>query len=70
MPLDMGTAFDYFGTAAHTDWPGATAAQRADRQRLRKAMRKHGFRNYPLEWWHYTLEPEPTPHLLYDVPVQ
>ncbi len=70
MPLDMGTAFDYFGTAAHTDWPGATPAQRADRQRLRKAMRKHGFRNYPLEWWHYTLEPEPTPHLLYDVPVQ
>jgi D-alanyl-D-alanine dipeptidase len=33
-------------------------------------MAREGFRNYPLEWWHYTLQPEPTPHMLYDVPVQ
>ncbi len=69
-PLDMGTQFDYFGVEAHTDWPGASKTQHANRLRLRALMHKHGFRNYPLEWWHYTLKPEPTPHLLYDVPVR
>ena len=69
-PLDMGTHFDYFGTLAHTDAPAATPAQHANRLRLRTAMQGDGFHNYPLEWWHYTLEPEPTPHTIYDVPIQ
>lgn len=69
-PLDMGTGFDWFGVRAHTDAPGISAEQRANRRRLRAAMEREGFRNYPLEWWHYTLTPEPTPHMLYDVPVQ
>lgn len=68
--LDMGKHFDYFGVKAHTDWAGATPLQHANRLRLRAAMRREGFRNYPMEWWHYTLEPEPTPHTIYDVPVQ
>lgn len=68
--LDMGTRFDYFGEAAHTDWNGASATQHANRLLLRDAMQKHGFRNYPKEWWHYTLDPEPTPNTLYDVPVE
>ncbi len=69
-PLDMGTHFDYFGTLAHTDAAAATAAQHANRLRLRAAMQAEGFRNYPLEWWHYTLQPEPAPHTIYDVPIQ
>ncbi|HEX7112396.1 MAG TPA: M15 family metallopeptidase [Mizugakiibacter sp.] len=69
-PLDMGTGFDYFDPRAHTDAPGLDPAQRAHRARLRDAMQQAGFQNYPLEWWHYTFEPEPTPHTLYDVPVQ
>lgn len=69
-PLDMGTHFDYFGIAANTDWKGASAAQHANRLHLREAMQKHGFKNYPMEWWHYTLDPEPTPNMLYDVPVE
>ena len=68
--LDMGTAFDFFDTRANTDHPGITPAQRANRQLLVDAMARHGFRNYPMEWWHYTLQPEPTPHTAYDVPVQ
>jgi len=68
--LDMGTDFDFFGTRAHTDAAGITARQRANRRLLLDAMAREGFRNYPLEWWHYTLQPEPTPHTLYDVPVQ
>ncbi len=69
-PLDMGTDFDFFGVRANTDNPGITPLQRAHRQLLRAAMERGGFRNYPLEWWHYTLSPEPTPHTIYDVPVQ
>ena len=68
-PLDMGTDFDFFGTIANTDSPEATKAQRANRHLLRDAMAAQGFRNYPMEWWHYTFQPEPTPGLLYDVPV-
>lgn len=68
-PLDMGTGFDFFDPLANTDSPSATPAQRRNRQRLREAMGRHGFVNYPLEWWHYTLQPEPTPKLMYNVPV-
>ncbi len=68
-PLDMGTEFDFFGTRANTDSPEATDAQRANRHLLRDAMAAQGFRNYPMEWWHYTFQPEPTPGVLYDVPV-
>ena len=69
-PLDMGTGFDFFDPRAHTASPDVTAAQRGNRERLRTVMTAQGFRNYPLEWWHYTLVPEPTPGLLYDVPVR
>ncbi|WP_449426167.1 serine hydrolase, partial [Rhodanobacter lindaniclasticus] len=68
-PLDMGTGFDYFGTRAHTDTPEVDAAQRTNRHLLRDAMEAQGFRNYAMEWWHYTLHPEPAPDTLYDVPV-
>ena len=68
-PLDMGTGFDWFATLANTDSPEATAAQRANRHVLLDAMAAQGFRNYAMEWWHYTLQPEPTPRTLYDVPV-
>ncbi|KQZ57895.1 MULTISPECIES: M15 family metallopeptidase [unclassified Lysobacter] len=69
-PLDMGTSFDYFDVSAHTDWAGATAVQRGNRQRLRAAMAREGFANYPLEWWHYTYKPEPSPDTAYDFPIR
>ncbi|RAO78300.1 peptidase M15 [Dyella jiangningensis] len=69
-PLDMGTSFDYFGTLANTESPQATPTQHAHRELLRAAMEREGFRNYAMEWWHYTLTPEPTPDTIYDVPVQ
>jgi D-alanyl-D-alanine dipeptidase len=69
-PLAMGTDFDYFGTLANTDSPEASAAQHANREVLKRAMEREGFRNYAMEWWHYTLNPEPTPDTIYDVPVQ
>lgn len=69
-PLPMGTGFDYFGPVANTDSPRITDTQRANRERLRDAMGKHGFENYDKEWWHYTFKPEPTPDTAYDFPVR
>lgn len=69
-PLDMGTGFDFFDELAHTDSPRASLAQRGNRERLRAAMQREGFENYPLEWWHYTFKPEPTPRTAFDFPVR
>jgi D-alanyl-D-alanine dipeptidase len=66
----MGTEFDLFDPRANTDSPQIDAAQRANRRLLLEAMEKRGFANYPLEWWHYTFKPEPTPATAYDVIVK
>ncbi|MEG0183329.1 MAG: M15 family metallopeptidase [Stenotrophomonas sp.] len=68
--MDMGTDFDFFGPRAHTAAAGLSVAQTANRQHLLQAMARHGFANYPQEWWHYTLQPEPDPGTAYDVPVR
>ena len=68
-PLDMGTPFDFFDPVANTDAPVAPQ-QRANRDRLHAAMETAGFRNYPGEWWHYTLQPEPDATTAYDFPVR
>jgi D-alanyl-D-alanine dipeptidase len=68
--VDMGTDFDFFDVLAHTDSPSITPLQRENRQRLRAAMEEGGFRNYPMEWWHYTLQPEPSKDVAYDFPVR
>jgi D-alanyl-D-alanine dipeptidase len=69
-PLDMGTDFDFFDQLANTDSPRVTPQQRANRERLREAMQRAGFGNYPMEWWHYTLSPEPAPATFFDVPIE
>lgn len=67
--LDMGTEFDFFDARANTDSPDISAAQREHRERLLQAMARQGFRNYPQEWWHFSLASEPS-QIIYDVPVE
>ncbi|KGQ20783.1 D-alanyl-D-alanine dipeptidase [Lysobacter dokdonensis DS-58] len=69
-PLDMGTHFDFFDTLANTESRKATDAQRANRHRLRDAMQAGGFRDYKMEWWHFTLDPAPSPGVAFDIPVR
>ena len=38
--------------------------------RLRALMERHGWKNLPEEWWHYTLVNEPYPDQYFDVPVR
>lgn len=68
--LDMGTPFDFFGPASGAAWPHLTAAQRANRERLRAAMARRGFSGYAKEWWHFTLRNEPFPRAAFDFPVR
>lgn len=67
--LDMGTHFDFFSPKS---WPadsGVGAEAHANRILLATAMRRHGFRPYDREWWHFTLRHEPFPHTYFDFPV-
>lgn len=64
--LDMGSGFDFFGVESWPDHAGITAQQRANRLLLRSVMLKHGFKPYPKEWWHFTLENEPFPDTYFD----
>lgn len=68
--LDMGTGWDCFSPRSHTADSLATPQQRANRLLLRSVMERHGFRNYPLEWWHYTLADEPFPDTYFDRPIR
>jgi D-alanyl-D-alanine dipeptidase len=68
--LDMGTPFDFFGTAsAHTSQI-PTPEQQKNRKTLKDAMSRGGFYSYHKEWWHYTLRNEPFRGRYFDFPVK
>lgn len=50
--LDMGTPFDTFSPAAHTENAAGNAAR--NRQLLKAEMRAAGFVPYDMEWWHFS----------------
>jgi D-alanyl-D-alanine dipeptidase len=65
-PLDMGSPYDFFGRESWVDYRDITKQQKRNRQLLQTVMLKHGFRNYPKEWWHFTLRWEPFPKTYFD----
>jgi zinc D-Ala-D-Ala dipeptidase len=67
--LDMGTAFDCFSTRSYTRDGTISATQRAHRQVLLDAMRRHGFVNYFREWWHFSY-PAADTRTEYDFPIE
>lgn len=68
--LDMGGSFDFFGEESWLDYTDLTETQLQNRQILQDAMLKHNFRNYPKEWWHFTLRWEPFPDTYFDFAVE
>ncbi|WP_243472560.1 M15 family metallopeptidase [Winogradskyella sp. MH6] len=68
-PLDMGSPFDFFGKQSWVDYDSITESQKKNRQLLQRVMLKHNFRNYPKEWWHFTLRWEPFPKTYFDFEV-
>jgi D-alanyl-D-alanine dipeptidase len=69
-PLDMGSAYDFFGKESWVNHPDLTEIQKANRKRLQEVMLKHNFRNYAKEWWHFTLRWEPFPDTYFDFEVE
>ncbi|MFS8099211.1 M15 family metallopeptidase [Lentzea alba] len=67
--VDMATGYDCFDTLSHTDDPRVVGKARENRQLLKDAMVRNGFRNLPEEWWHFTLNGEPYPDTYFDFPV-
>ncbi len=53
--VDMGGRHDFLDPSSATDSTEVSPVQRANRHKLRDAMRHAGFENYPKEWWHYRL---------------
>lgn len=68
--LEMGTIFDYFGPESWPTHAALPAQQRANRLLLQSLMLRHGFRLYPREWWHFTLNNEPYPETYFDFVVE
>lgn len=50
---NFGTPFDFFDPRSWTKSKTSKTA-RAHRDALVALMRRHGFENYPREWWHFT----------------
>ena len=69
-PLDMGSPYDFFGEQSWVDYKDITEEQKKNRQLLQTVMLKHNFRNYPKEWWHFTLRWEPFPETYFDFEVE
>lgn len=69
-PLDMGSPYDFFGEPSRVEYEAITETQKQNRQLLQRMMLKHGFRNYPQEWWHFTLIGEPFPDTYFDFVVE
>jgi len=68
--LNMGSPYDLFDEVSSTDDKTITQNQRSLRMLLKRRMEKHGFKSYPKEWWHFTLENEPYPNTYFDFPVE
>ena len=68
--LDMGTPYDYFGPQSWIHYMRLTTQQKANRMLLQNIMLKHGFRQYPQEWWHFTLRGEPFKNQYFDFPIE
>ncbi len=57
--VDMGGMFDLFSEISHPDYKKISKKQKRNRQILRDAMLKAGFKPLDSEWWHFTLKDEP-----------
>lgn len=64
--IDMGSSFDLFDVVSYQNCQLITAEQLALREYLKAEMHKQGFKEIPVEWWHFTLQDEPYPNTYFD----
>jgi D-alanyl-D-alanine dipeptidase len=68
--VNMGGSFDLLDEISHHNTKLISAEQAANRNMLKDAMNRHGFKHYSKEWWHYTLRKEPYPDQYFDFDVE
>jgi D-alanyl-D-alanine dipeptidase len=66
---DFGTPFDFFDKRSATKARVPSKA-RERRETLVALMKRHGFVNYPREWWHFTLQGASEKAPSYDVEIK
>lgn len=59
--LDMGTPYDFFGKAAHTDHTNLPKKVLENRRLLRETLEKVGFKGIRTEWWHFSYQSKTWP---------
>eukprot|EP00347_Sterkiella_histriomuscorum_P008648 403344292 len=67
--MDMGSSFDLFHPVSWINSSAlfdSTSQYMQNRDILNKVMKKHGFKDYDHEWWHFTLANEPFPDTYFD----
>ena len=68
--LDMGSPYDFFGKESWVSNQNLTSKQIKNRKILQDVMNKYNFRNYPQEWWHFTLRNEPYPNTYFNFTIE
>ena len=68
--VDMGGTFDLFSEISHPNYKNLTKEQKKNRQILRSAMLKAGFKGISSEWWHFTLKNEPYKNTYFNFDVE
>lgn len=68
--LAMGTIFDFLDPKSATQSELITKKEQENRNKLVRLMEKHGFKNYELEWWHFTFIKDPYPETLFDFKIR
>jgi len=64
--IDMGSSFDLFDEASHTNSTLVNETYQQNRIMFKYLMEQAGFINYDKEWWHYTLTNESFPNTYFD----
>lgn len=70
LEIDMGSSYDLFDVISHTTYSKISPQQKANRLLLNLLMKKHGFKSYQKEWWHFTLIKEPFKDKYFDFIIQ
>ena len=68
--VDMGSSFDLFDEASHTNNKLINEEHHQRRMIFKDIMEQVGFINHPKEWWHYTMKNEPFPETYFDFDVK
>ena len=52
--MEMPSGYDEFSALADRDYSDVSSAAAKNAELLESVMKKHGFKGYSAEWWHYT----------------